>query len=183
MAEVFRYRSQGGFYSNPIENYGYIAESTFDQRPKIIKGYWPRIILKDSKAVGWEQIEDHRKRESLPEKIKIYGKEFPQEATKFWLPEDRHNSPAREMIEIGALPEGALLERPEKLDEELKLERKEVILADLDRLDAKSARPMRAILADTATVDDKKVLAEMEEEARKLREELGGLVLSASLDS
>lgn len=48
----------------------------------------------------WTQIEDHR-------------------GTKYWLPDDKHGSPAREMKELGALPAGASLTEPEPTAEEL----------------------------------------------------------------
>lgn len=49
----------------------------------------------------WNQIEDHR-------------------GTKYWLPEDKHGVPAREMKCLGALPEGASLTEPEPTAKELK---------------------------------------------------------------
>lgn len=44
---------------------------------------------------AWEQVQDNRN-------------------TDYWLPEDTWQSPARTMTELGPLPEGALLEKPEK---------------------------------------------------------------------
>lgn len=49
----------------------------------------------------WEQVEDHRKQE-------------------YWLPEDKYGAPAREMKELGPLPEGATLTVPERTLEEVK---------------------------------------------------------------
>ena len=57
----------------------------------------------------WNQIEDYR-------------------GTKYWLPEDKHGDPAREMKKLGALPGGALLTEPEPTAKELK-ERKLTELA------------------------------------------------------
>ena len=51
-------------------------------------------------GVKWEQVEDHR-------------------GTKYWLPEDKHGDPAREMKELSSLPEGASFTEPEPTDEEL----------------------------------------------------------------
>lgn len=47
-----------------------------------------------------------------------------------------------------------------------------VILAELDRLDLQAVRPLRAIAAGTATETDRKKLAEIEEQAAQLRQEL-----------
>ena len=65
----------------------------------------------------WAQIEDHR-------------------GTKYWLPEDKHGSPAREMTELGALPEGASLTEPEPTAEELAAQ--ELAQAKAERADAVS---------------------------------------------
>jgi hypothetical protein len=53
------------------------------------------------KEGAWENIEDNR------------GKEY-------WLPEDKYGAPAREMKELGPLPEGAMLTAPERTLEEVK---------------------------------------------------------------
>lgn len=50
---------------------------------------------------AWEQVEDNRKQE-------------------YWLPEDKYGAPAREMKELGPLPEGATLTAPERTLEEVK---------------------------------------------------------------
>lgn len=51
-------------------------------------------------------------------------------------------------------------------------DRHRVILAELDRLDLQAVRPLRAIAAGTATETDRKKLAEIEEQAVQLRQEL-----------
>lgn len=48
----------------------------------------------------WEQVEDHR-------------------GVEYWLPVDKYGMRAREMEEIGPLPEGATTTAPEQTDEEL----------------------------------------------------------------
>ena len=53
------------------------------------------------KGTTWAQVEDNR-------------------GTKYWLPGDNWQTEPREMKDIGPLPDGALLERPEKSLEELK---------------------------------------------------------------
>lgn len=65
----------------------------------------------------WNQVEDHR-------------------GTKYWLPEDKHGSPAREMKDIGPLPDGASLTEPEPTDEELAA--MELAQAKVERADAVS---------------------------------------------
>ncbi|HPB65675.1 MAG TPA: hypothetical protein PLW80_03885, partial [Spirochaetales bacterium] len=49
------------------------------------------------------------------------------------------------------------------------------ILADLDALDRRSARALRAVVAGTATDEDKAKLAEIETEAVSKRSRLAGL--------
>lgn len=53
---------------------------------------------------NWDMVEDHRKQE-------------------YWLPEDKFGAPAREMKELGPLPEGATLTAPEKNLDELKADK------------------------------------------------------------
>ncbi len=54
---------------------------------------------------AWNLVEDHRQKYDASG-IKMGG-------TQYWLPEDTHETPARYMTELGALPDGALLEQPE----------------------------------------------------------------------
>jgi hypothetical protein len=54
-------------------------------------------------------------------------------------------------------------------------DRHSVILAELDRLDLQAVRPLRAIAAGTATETDRKKLAEIEEQAVQLRQELANI--------
>ena len=52
-------------------------------------------------GTAWEQVEDNR-------------------GVEYWLPEDKFGAPAREMKELGALPEGATTTPPEQSLEKLK---------------------------------------------------------------
>lgn len=65
----------------------------------------------------WNQVEDNR-------------------GTKYWLPGDKHGSPAREIVELGPLPDGALLTEPEPTAEELATQ--ELAQAKAERADAVS---------------------------------------------
>ena len=62
--------------------------------------------------------------------------------------------------------------------EELNLARSEEIKAELAAIDSQAVRPLRAIVAGTATDEDKARLAELETEADKLRAELDKLEVS-----
>ena len=67
---------------------------------------WDKPIPKDGcvpiwNGETWDAVEDHRKQE-------------------YWLPEDKYGAPAREMKELGPLPEGAMLTAPERTLEEVK---------------------------------------------------------------
>ena len=66
---------------------------------------------------SWELIEDHRKH--LNDKGDYEG------GTPYWMPEDDWRSEARYMSELGPLPEGALLEKPEKPQSETDREKAE----------------------------------------------------------
>ena len=61
-------------------------------------------------GMAWEYVEDNR-------------------GTEYWLPADTWEAPAREMKELGALPDGALLERPVKSQEQIEKERLEAAKA------------------------------------------------------
>lgn len=65
----------------------------------------------------WNQVEDHR-------------------GTEYWLPEDKHGDPSREMKDIGALPAGASFEEPELTSEEIAAQ--ELAQAKAERSDAVS---------------------------------------------
>lgn len=54
-------------------------------------------------------------------------------------------------------------------------DRHRVILAELDHLDLQAVRPLRAIAAGTAIETDRKKLAEIEEQAAQLRQELANI--------
>lgn len=64
---------------------------------------------------------------------------------------------------------------PEEPQEHVKEKRISEIKAQLNALDEKSARSMRAILANTATEDDRSFLADLETQAENLRQELNEL--------
>ena len=72
------------------------ANATFTAPTEPQDGY---VNVWNGKA--WEQVEDHR-------------------GVEYWLPEDTYGTPAREMKELGALPEGATTTPPEQSLEELK---------------------------------------------------------------
>lgn len=61
----------------------------------------------------WQEVEDHR-------------------GVEYWLPEDTYGAPAREMKELGALPEGATTTAPEKTLDELKADKLEALKAERD---------------------------------------------------
>lgn len=61
----------------------------------------------------WENLEDNR------------GKEY-------WLPEDKYGAPAREMKELGPLPEGAMLTAPERTLDEVKADKVQSLKAERD---------------------------------------------------
>ncbi len=66
---------------------------------------------------AWEYKEDHRQKRDMGGVI-IEGT-----GTPYWMPSDTWDSPARYMTELGPLPEGALLVKPEKPLEVLRKEK------------------------------------------------------------
>ena len=67
-------------------------------------------------GTAWELTEDHRQKRDKG------GVIIDTTGTPYWLPGDTHATPARYLTELGPLPEGALLERPEKTAEEIETE-------------------------------------------------------------
>jgi hypothetical protein len=62
---------------------------------------------------SWNMLEDHRKQE-------------------YWLPEDKYGAPAREMKELGPLPEGAMLTAPERTLDEVKADKVQRLKTERD---------------------------------------------------
>ena len=62
---------------------------------------------------SWNMVEDNRKKE-------------------YWLPEDKYGAPAREMKELGPLPEGAMLTAPERTLDEVKADKVQSLKAERD---------------------------------------------------
>lgn len=61
----------------------------------------------------WNIVEDNRKKE-------------------YWLPEDKYGAPAREMKELGPLPEGATLTAPERTLDEVKADKVQSLKTECD---------------------------------------------------
>ena len=86
---------------------------------------------------AWEYIEDHRQKQDRN------GEHPTGQGTPYWMPGDDWQTPARYMAELGKLPEGAMLERPEKPAE---------VLAEEELARAKAERAS-AVAALTVEVD------------------------------
>ena len=86
------------------------ANATFTAPPEAQEGY---INVWNGKA--WEQVEDDR-------------------GVEYWLPEDKFGAPAREMKELGALPEGATLTPPKQTQAEKNQEQADKAKAELRSL-------------------------------------------------
>lgn len=68
-----------------------------------------------------------------------------------------------------------LKEAPKPTKNELAEQRKQAILSELADIDAKTTRPLRAVLSDTGTKEDKAKLTELEAQSHVLRTELAAL--------
>lgn len=82
---------------------------------------------------AWETVEDHRRH--MDERGRKEG------GTPYWLPGDTWRSEPRYTEELGPLPAGALLAKPEKSAEELEQEARTKIKGQLAALDAKYLTP------------------------------------------
>lgn len=91
------------------------------------------------KGASWAQVEDNR-------------------GTKYWLPGDTWQTEPREMEELGPLPEGALLEKPEKPFSQLKIEK----LSEINALYQQAI----ATLTPTYPNDERLTFDKQEQEAR-----------------
>lgn len=84
--------------------------ATFTEPPEAQEGFarvWNGEV--------WEQVEDNR-------------------GVEYWLPEDKYGAPAREMKELGALPEGAILTPPEQTQAKKNQEQANAAKAELRSL-------------------------------------------------
>lgn len=120
-------------------------------KPEIHKGFVPVW-----NGEAWDYVEDHR-------------------GEKGWV-----NRVPVEIKELGPLPDGFSVEEPAPTAEELAVQRRQEILAELDRIDRASSRSLRAIIvAQTAgrapDAADVERLDGYEASAKTLRIELAGL--------
>lgn len=106
MPAAHTYNPVTGDYVSTSEDHGYTpANATrVDLPPRPWGRQWPRW-----NGEVWEMVPDHRER-----KTPAYAAGDEQAATDYWLPGDTWETPARQMVAPGPLPEGALLTRPEK---------------------------------------------------------------------
>lgn len=79
------------------------ADSTFAKPLEPKKGY--AVVWKET---VWEYIEDHRQKRDKG------GVPVEGSGTPYWMKGDAWNSPARYMMELGKLPDGAMLKAPDK---------------------------------------------------------------------
>lgn len=108
------------------------ADSTFTEPLPAKDGYavcWNGEV--------WEYIEDHRQKRDRN------GEHPTGQGTQYWIPGDTWQTPARYMMELGKLPEGAVLKAPEKPTD---------VVAEEELTKAKSERAA-AVAAITVTVD------------------------------
>ena len=124
MSRAHRYTKPDQFFHGSV-NYNAVqpGNSTLDDLPPLPwPGKWPQYV--DGK--GWVMVDDHRER-----KPPLFDAALAQDATDYWLPGDTHNTSARQMKNIGPLPEGAVTKRPAKTDAELLEEAKATKTAEI----------------------------------------------------
>lgn len=108
------------------------ADSTFTEPLTAKEGF--AVCWNDA---AWEYIEDHRRKQDRN------GEHPTGQGTPYWMPGDDWQTPARYMAELGRLPEGAMLEVPEKPAE---------VIAN-EKLTAAKAIRAEAVAALTVEVD------------------------------
>lgn len=119
---TFEYKGTSTSYEDPMNEgrFPTPANCTFTAPPEYGENQIP-VYSKDSDS--WTVMADHRKH--LNEQGNYEG------GTAYWLPTDNYLQEARYMTEIGDLPEGALLEKPEKPESVIRKEELESQIADL----------------------------------------------------
>lgn len=128
MAIAHRFTLPDKYYACTVEDYGFQpGNSTYETLPDMPwDGVWPQWT-----GDAWDLVPDYRERRE-PE----FAPDLCQSATEYWLPGDAWDTPARHMTEIGPLPDGALLARPEKTPAErltdAQAARRQEILAGYD---------------------------------------------------
>lgn len=162
-AETKEYLYSEEAFLDPLESeaqgravYMLPADSTFDAPPDAQPGHaavW--------NGTEWELMEDHRQKRDRG------GVPLEGTGTPFWMPGDTWQTPARYMVELGRLPEGAMLERPEKPAE---------VLAEEELARAKAER---AALVKKATVEIDGMVFDADEESQNRL--VRGIVASLAL--
>lgn len=132
------------------------ADSTFTEPPTTKEGH---AVCWNGKA--WEHIEDHRQ-ERDKGGVVIEGS-----GTPYWMPGDTWQTPARYMAELGKLPEGAMLKKPEKPAE---------VLAEEELARAKAER---ADLVEKSTVEIDGMVFDADEDSQNRL--VRGIVCSIAL--
>lgn len=125
------------------------ADSTFDIPPYAKEGYAARWNGK-----AWELVEDHRQKQGIG-------------GTPYWMPGDDWQTPARYMAELGHLPKGAKLKKPEKPAE----------VVEREQLQAAKATRAALVEKSTVTVDGMVFDADETSQNRLVR----GIVCSIAL--
>lgn len=110
------------------------ANATLIEPPAVVEKH-----VRVFKNGVWTQVEDNR-------------------GTKYWLPGDTWQTGPREMKDLGPLPDGALLERPEKPFSQLKIEK-------LNEINALYQQAI-ATLTPTYPDDERLTFDKQEQEAR-----------------
>lgn len=111
MSKCYQYTADG-YYAGEADDYGMLPNNaTYTVPPERPWAYqWPQYV----ESLGWVMVEDHRERSA-----QLFEPDLVQAAIEYWLLDDTHSTPARQMKEIGPLPKGALTERPAKNAAEL----------------------------------------------------------------
>lgn len=137
------------------------ADSTFTVPLDPKDGY---AVCWNGKA--WEYKEDHRQTRDMG------GVPVEGSGTPYWLPSDTWQTPARYMTDLGSLPKGAMLEKPEKPQEVLEAE----------ALEQAKAERAAAVAALTVEVDGMVFDGDEKAQERMARTVTAATATGASMD-
>lgn len=179
MTDIYRYHPYTGEFQgrsearmDPLESGRPLvpANATLEAPPEALEGH-ARVF----DGAAWTQVEDHRGES-------VYNKADASGVSVDWLGEIGPEYTDQEPGDFPIWDEqaGAWTTDADARDEAIIQARETEILADLDRLDAATVRPMRAVLAaeqdgDDPDAEDLSRLAALEAQAVALRAELSGL--------
>ncbi len=140
--KAYQYTADG-YYLGECEDFGFLPNNATHTAPEEKEGF-----ISHWNGAAWEQVENHKDEQGY-----LDGQPYT-------------------IKEYGPYPVGWSATPPEPTEDEQLQQEVERIKARLREIDSESSRPLRAIAAGSATVEDTAKLAALDAEAVALRTEL-----------